>query len=96
MATFRFFTVCWSNLDLTPVHGLRDLGVKISCVSNADPRILRTLSALRILPLLSCPPTLSWDVEAAKPDKRIYEAACKLCMENVGDGVIMVGDELEA
>lgn len=81
---------------LTSVNGLRDLDIKITCVSNSDPRILRTLSALRILPLLTSPPVLSWDVEAAKPDRRIYEAACKLAGEEMGDGVIMVGDELEA
>lgn len=78
------------------MNGLRALDIKITCVSNSDPRILRTLSALRILPLLTCPPILSWDVEAAKPDRRIYEAACKLAGEEIGDGVIMVGDELEA
>lgn len=70
--------------------------VKTSVVSNADPRILITLDALGISPLLTCKPTLSWDVEASKPDKRIYEAACRACGEEVGEGVLMVGDELEA
>jgi FMN phosphatase YigB (HAD superfamily) len=65
-------------------------------VSNADPRIKYSLEALEILPLLACPPTLSWDVEADKPDRRIYEAACKACGEVPGPGVIMVGDELKA
>ncbi|WVQ95417.1 hypothetical protein IAU59_002514 [Kwoniella sp. CBS 9459] len=78
------------------LKALRKLGVKTSVISNADPRILKTLSSLEILPLLSHPPTLSWDVEAAKPSQKIYEAACKACDEVPGEGVIMVGDELKA
>lgn len=70
--------------------------VKTSVVSNADPRILQTLDALGISPLLTYKPTLSWDVEASKPDKRIYAAACKACGEEMGEGVFMVGDELKA
>ena len=58
--------------------------------------IVLTLEALGILPQLSFPPTLSWDVEHAKPDSRIYEAACKRCGEEPGEGVLMVGDELKA
>ncbi|WRT70923.1 uncharacterized protein IL334_007922 [Kwoniella shivajii] len=75
---------------------LRQMGVKTSITSNADPRILKTLSSLEILPLLSHPPTLSWDVESAKPSSRIFHAACKACEEDVGEGVIMIGDELKA
>ncbi|OCF35974.1 hypothetical protein I317_00497 [Kwoniella heveanensis CBS 569] len=75
---------------------LKDLGIKTSVVSNADPRILKTLSSLDILPHLTHPPTLSWDVEAAKPSSRIFEAACRACGEVPGEGVIMVGDELKA
>ncbi|KAK8850741.1 hypothetical protein IAR55_004661 [Kwoniella newhampshirensis] len=74
----------------------RELGIKTSIISNADPRILRTLDSLKILPLLSHPPTLSWDVEAAKPSPKIFEAACQACGEEVDEGVIMVGDELKA
>ncbi|RSH87113.1 hypothetical protein EHS25_003602 [Saitozyma podzolica] len=78
------------------LQALKDLGIKISVVSNADPRILKTLDSLNILPLLTCPPTLSWDVEASKPSAEIYQAACRLCGEDIGEGVIMVGDELKA
>jgi len=58
--------------------------------------IVLTLEALGILPQLSFPPTLSWDVEHAKPDSRIYKAACKRCGEEPGEGVLMIGDELKA
>lgn len=75
---------------------LKELEVKTSVVSNADPRILKTLDSLQILPLLTCSPTLSWDVEAAKPSVKIYEKACERCDEKVGEGIIMVGDELKA
>lgn len=54
------------------------------------------LEALSILPLLSHPPTLSWDVEASKPDPTIFRRACEACGEASGEGVIMVGDELKA
>lgn len=57
---------------------------------------MNTLAALQITPLLTCAPTLSWDVEAGKPSARIFEAACLACGEAPGEGVIMVGDELEA
>ncbi|KAK4689654.1 hypothetical protein P7C73_g447, partial [Tremellales sp. Uapishka_1] len=75
---------------------LKRLGIKTSVVSNADPRILRTLEALHILPLLSHSPTLSWDVEVAKPSREIFQAACQACDEEMGEGVLMVGDELKA
>lgn len=93
------------------VRQLRALGVKTSVVSNADPRIcqcppfhsyfradgtVKTLESLGILPMLTHPPTLSWDVEASKPSPLIYQAACKSCGEDAGDGIIMVGDELKA
>ncbi|BEJ13462.1 hypothetical protein CspHIS471_0306360 [Cutaneotrichosporon sp. HIS471] len=81
---------------LDVLRGLRELGVPTSVVSNSDPRILLSLDALEISEFISCGPTLSWDVEAQKPDKRIYEAACKACGVEPGPGVIMVGDELEA
>lgn len=75
---------------------MRALGIKVSVVSNADPRILRTLSALQLTQFFTSPPTLSWDVEASKPDRAIYAAACKSAGEEMGEGVIMVGDELNA
>jgi len=75
---------------------LRELGVKISVVSNADPRILNTMKSLSILDLLSHPPTLSWDAEASKPSPLIFQKACVICQEEIGEGVIMVGDELKA
>lgn len=75
---------------------MRELGIKTSVVSNADPRINLTLTALGIEELLTFPPTLSWDVEASKPDREIFARACAACGEAVGEGVIMVGDELEA
>ncbi|WVR08792.1 hypothetical protein IAU60_005850 [Kwoniella sp. DSM 27419] len=75
---------------------LKDLGIKTSVVSNADPRILKTLESLQILPLLTHPPTLSWDVESPKPSKAIYAAACAVCEEKMDQGVLMVGDELKA
>ena len=99
------------------VKDLRALGIKVSVVSNADPRIrttpsspadccpceagakeevVKTLESLSILPLLSHPPTLSWDVEVSKPSPGIFEEACQACDEQVGEGVIMVGDELKA
>jgi hypothetical protein len=62
---------------------------------NAD-QIVKTLEALGILPLLSHPPILSWDVEAAKPSSEIFEQACEVCEEEPGQGVMMVGDELKA
>jgi FMN phosphatase YigB (HAD superfamily) len=46
--------------------------------------------------MLSYPPTLSWDVEVAKPDPGIFSAACHACNEVPGEGVLMVGDELKA
>lgn len=58
--------------------------------------IVKTLDALSILPLLSYPPTLSWDVEVSKPSAEIYRQACQTCQEDIGDGLIMVGDELKA
>ena len=95
---------------MTTVVRLRRKGVKVSLVSNADPRIcellppefswsfapVKTLESLHILPLLSHPPTLSWDVEISKPDPRIFQTACEACDEQPAEGVIMVGDELEA
>ena len=57
---------------------------------------MKTLDSLDILPLLTYPPTLSWDVEISKPDARIFEHACKACEEVMGEGVLMVGDELKA
>ncbi|WVQ86281.1 hypothetical protein IAT38_008449 [Cryptococcus sp. DSM 104549] len=78
------------------LQALWDMGVKTSIVSNADPRILKTLDSLKILPLLSHSPTLSWDVEAAKPSPKIFQSACAACDETPGEGVIMVGDELKA
>ena len=57
---------------------------------------MRVLDALQITPLLSFPPTLSWDVEIAKPAPGIYQKACEACgEEEAGEGVIMVGDELQ-
>ncbi|KAK1923298.1 HAD-like domain-containing protein [Papiliotrema laurentii] len=90
-AGYRNFPETLDTLD-----ELGRLGVKVSVVSNADPRILHTLSALDILPRLSHPPTLSWDVESSKPDRAIYDAACRLCQETPGLGVVMIGDELRA
>nr|XP_019050909.1 hypothetical protein I302_01352 [Kwoniella bestiolae CBS 10118]OCF29839.1 hypothetical protein I302_01352 [Kwoniella bestiolae CBS 10118] len=78
------------------LKALREMGIKTSIISNADPRILKTLDSLKILPLLTYQPTLSWDVEFAKPAKEIYLAACKACQEEPGEGIIMVGDELKA
>ena len=86
------------------------MGVKTSVVSNADPRIrtcnrnrpyiqyftVRTLGALSILSLLTYPPTLSWDIERSKPGPEIFQAACRACEVESGQGVIMVGDELKA
>jgi phosphoglycolate phosphatase-like HAD superfamily hydrolase len=57
---------------------------------------VKTLDALSILPLLSYPPTLSWDVEASKPSDEIYRQACLTCQEDIDEGIIMVGDELKA
>jgi FMN phosphatase YigB (HAD superfamily) len=90
------------------VKELRALGIKTGVVSNADPRICRspmglkadqivkTLEALGILPLLTYPPVLSWDVEAAKPSSEIFDRACEVCEEEPGQGVMMIGDELKA
>ncbi|KAL7420930.1 hypothetical protein Q5752_004884 [Cryptotrichosporon argae] len=81
---------------LASLSTLRAMGTKTSAVSNADPRILRTLSALGIAQELTHAPTLSWDAELSKPDPRIFTAACAACGEKAGKGVLMVGDELEA
>ncbi|WVQ63476.1 uncharacterized protein L199_001629 [Kwoniella botswanensis] len=81
---------------LETLSQLRELGIKTSIISNADPRILKTLDSLKILSQLTYPPTLSWDVEYAKPSKEIYLSACEVCDEEPGEGVIMVGDELKA
>jgi FMN phosphatase YigB (HAD superfamily) len=90
------------------VKELKALGIKTGVVSNADPRIrgssmgpvadqiVKTLEALGILPLLSYPPILSWDVEAAKPSSEIFERACEVCEEEPGQRVMMIGDELKA
>jgi phosphoglycolate phosphatase-like HAD superfamily hydrolase len=67
----------------------------VSTSEQAD-EIVKTLEALRILPLLSYPPVLSWDVEASKPSPEMFKRACELCEEQRGQGVIMVGDELKA
>ncbi|RXK39363.1 hypothetical protein M231_03315 [Tremella mesenterica] len=75
---------------------LRKSNVKISAVSNSDPRILKTLSSLQILPLLTHPPTLSYYTNCSKPDPEMYRIACASCDEIPGEGVLMVGDELEA
>lgn len=64
--------------------------------SNPSMFVVKTLDSLQILPLLTCSPTLSWDVEAAKPSATIYEKSCERCEEKVGEGIIMVGDELKA
>jgi FMN phosphatase YigB (HAD superfamily) len=99
--------VCLCGVDAA-VKELKALGIKAGVVSNADPRICRspmglnadqivkTLEALGILPLLSYPPILSWDVEAAKPSSEIFEQACEVCEEEPGQAVMMVGDELKA
>lgn len=70
--------------------------MKTSIVSNADPRILVTLSALGLDKFFTSPPTLSWDVEFSKPDPRIFEEACKKAGEKPDESVMMVGDELNA
>ena len=61
---------------------------------------MRTLSSLGILPLLSSPPTLSWDTATPKPEPNIFRTACASAgvpiSDQNGQGVIMVGDELEA
>jgi FMN phosphatase YigB (HAD superfamily) len=59
-------------------------------------QIVKTLEALGILPLLSYPPVLSWDVEAAKPSSELFDRACEVCEEEPSQGVMMVGDELKA
>lgn len=75
-----------------------DLCVTRRCLQcqTAQCTLVKTLEALQILPLLSVPPTLSWDVEASKPDRRIYLSACRACGFEAEKGQIMVGDELEA
>lgn len=54
------------------------------------------MSALDLTKFMSYPPTLSWNVEASKPDPKIYLRACEACGEEPGEGIIMVGDELKA
>jgi FMN phosphatase YigB (HAD superfamily) len=99
--------ICLYEVD-GAVKELKALGIKTGVVSNADPRIrgssmgpvadqiVKTLEALGILPLLSYPPVLSWDVEAAKPSSEVFDRACEVCEEEPGQGVMMVGDELKA
>ena len=65
-------------------------------MSHAQLTTVNTIRSLGILDKLSYPPTLSWDVELAKPDPGILLAACKACDEVPGEGVLMVGDELKA
>lgn len=60
------------------------------------PFSVNTMSALDLTEFMSYPPTLSWTVEASKPDPRIYLKACEACGEHPGEGVIMIGDELKA
>jgi hypothetical protein len=67
----------------------------VSAIEHAD-EVVKTLEALHVLPLLSYPPVLSWDVEASKPSSEIFKRACELCEEQPGQGVIMIGDELRA
>ncbi|ODN77809.1 hypothetical protein L202_04932 [Cryptococcus amylolentus CBS 6039] len=78
------------------LQALKAMGVKTGIVSNADPRILKTLRSLDILSHITNTPTLSWDVDASKPSLEIYQSACRMAGEELGEGVIMVGDELKA
>ncbi|WVQ77150.1 hypothetical protein IAR50_006833 [Cryptococcus sp. DSM 104548] len=81
---------------IASLQALKDMGVKTGIVSNADPRILRTLESLNILSHITNTPTLSWEVDASKPSPEIYQSACRMAGEEPGEGVIMVGDELKA
>ncbi|ODO05797.1 hypothetical protein I350_04858 [Cryptococcus amylolentus CBS 6273] len=85
------------------LQALKAMGVKTGIVSNADPRIrkssffsIKTLRSLDILSHITNTPTLSWDVDASKPSLEIYQSACRMAGEELGEGVIMVGDELKA
>lgn len=57
---------------------------------------VHTLRSLGILDRITHLPTLSWDIEYSKPQSEIFQAACQACDEELGQGVLMVGDELKA
>ncbi|KAJ9091089.1 hypothetical protein QFC19_009263 [Naganishia cerealis] len=80
-----------------PVTYLQQAGVKTGLVSNADDRILKTLGALGITPLLTHGTTISQVAGYEKPDPRIFQTACRSAgIERCEEGVLMVGDEVEA
>ncbi|TYJ57310.1 hypothetical protein B9479_002043 [Cryptococcus floricola] len=68
------------------LQALKAMGVKT----------VKTLRSLDILSHITNTPTLSWDVDASKPSLEIYQSACRMAGEELGEGVIMVGDELNA
>ena len=64
---------------------------------------MRTLDALDITPLLTGGTTISQLAGFEKPDRRIFEQACRQAgiepsedAEYRYEGVLMIGDELEA
>lgn len=77
--------------------------VKIGVVSNTDGRMHSVLSDLGILDFIQRSGgtvTLSQEVGMSKPDKRIFERACRDAgvsqIDGGWKGVVMVGDELDA
>lgn len=69
----------------------------------ADSGTVKTLDALEITPLLTARTTISQLAGFEKPDPRIFEAACRKAgiepsedAERRYEGVLMIGDELEA
>lgn len=58
---------------------------------------MKTLESLDLLPrLITAGATISQHAGCEKPDKKIYELACEAASVEVGEGVLMVGDELAA
>jgi hypothetical protein len=59
--------------------------------------LVKTLESLDLLPrLITAGATISQHAGCEKPDKKIYELACEAAGVKIGEGVLMVGDELVA
>jgi FMN phosphatase YigB (HAD superfamily) len=84
-----------------PMIGYVRLGEDTECSLTLST--VKTLDALEITPLLTAGTTISQLAGFEKPDPRIFEAACRKAeiepLEDADrryDGVLMIGDELEA
>ena len=72
----------------------RDSGIKLAVLSNFDSRLYPVLAALKLTDFF-CDVTISTEVGAAKPDKKIFAAALQKCSCNMEE-VVHIGDSLTA